>query len=133
MKKGIQSNHSEQRTDHSVEVKTAKEQEDNPLIGSKDILIKGGFFRGSEKILTEMLKSHLQGGELHPYGKGIAGLARFIAATGLFYKKVNGEYTPLKTSTITTYLRNIKSTVLAEIAKEKAEKERLRNERRRRK
>ena len=80
-----------------------------------------------------MLKVHLEGGDVHPYGEGEAGFARLIDSRKLFYKKVGNRYTLLNVSTITTYLRNVKSKVLEEIAVERAEEKKRKEEKKKRK
>ena len=77
-----------------------------------------------------MLKVHLKGGDVHSYGEGEAGFARLIDSRKLFYKKTGDRYTLLNVSTITTYLRNVKSQVLAEIAAERAEEKKQKEEKR---
>lgn len=75
-----------------------------------------------------MLKVHLKGGDIHSYGEGEAAFARLIASRELFYKKTGDRFTPLNVSTITTYLRNVKSKVLTEIAEERAEEKKWKRE-----
>ena len=80
-----------------------------------------------------MLKAHIEGGGAHPYGEGEAGFARFIDSQELFYKKVGNRYILLTVSTITAYLRNVKSKVLEEIAAERAEEKKRKEEKTKRK